>query len=622
LCECGGQISRNINLDRVADAISLEVKRIMIIPMLCTPDTLDVLPAEISEFSHVVFGACTPKRIEKTVEEIAKKAEINPYLTHIVNLREQCAWTSENADLATDKAINLVRGAIKRIRHHEALEEKYININPDVVIVGGGVAGIFAALTLSKDTRRRVYLIEKDSYIGGKTIAYEELTPNFTCAQCLLAPSLQDILEKSNIMLYTNAEIKDAKGSLGNFLLKVSQKPRYVDVNKCIGCGECIEACPVEVPNDYEYGMKKRSAIYFPYPGVLPNVPVINWEDCLHKAGCQKCVDACAFDAIDFGDVTKEFDLRCGAIILTSGFSVYPIQDGHRTCTSPRFERLLAKNGPTEGRILLPNGDEPKSIAIIHCIGREELGYCSKICCSVALKYSYIIRSQLPDCEIHHVYTELVLPHLHSKLYHKISKTLKFHRRLLESKINIEETDRSVIIEYKDEKGDQRLKVDMAVLMCGITPSPETKRIAEIFDVKLNEQGFIEVIDIKISPIEASAGILVAGGVLGPCSVEEAVQQAIAAAGEVFSKLFPGDKILIEPKVCVIDEGMCSGCKICISLCPYGAILYDDGNCVCVIDEVFCKGCGTCASACPTGAIKAQHYTTEQIYAEIEGVVR
>jgi heterodisulfide reductase subunit A len=615
LCECGGEISNKVNLEKVTDAIDA---RTITLPMLCTPEGLEEISKGISEFTHVVFAACTPKRIEKTFEDVVKKANLNPYLTHIVNLREQCAWVSEDKEKATDKAIHLIKGALRRIAYHEPLEEKYIDANPDVVVVGGGVAGVLAALTLSEDTNRRVYLIEKNPHIGGKTITYEDLTPNLTCAPCLLAPPLQDVLGKPNVILYTNAEVEEVKGTLGNFLLRISQKARYVDVDKCIGCNACIEVCPVNLPNDFEYRMKERKAIYFPYAGVLPNAPVIDWQNCLYeKERCQKCVESCVFDAINFDDMQREFDLKCGSVLLSTGFSTYPVREGGRIYSSPKFERLLAKNGPTEGEIVLPDGNKPKSIAIVHCAGREELGYCSKICCSVAMKYSHMIHEQLPDCEIHHIYTDLVLPEMHSKLYNEVSKFARFHRS---SKFDVRE-DGGVTVEYTDEEGNQKLNVDMAVLMSGIMPSPELKKIAEIFDLKLNEYGFLEVSDMKLSPVETtSAGVLAAGGILGACSVEESVQQAVAAAGKVLSKLRHGEKLFVDPKVCTVDEEKCSGCKFCIPLCPYGAAVYEEEKCT--IDETLCQGCGVCASACPAKAIEARHYTTEQIYAEIEGVTK
>ncbi len=620
LCKCGGEISKKIDLDRVAGVISSEVERVVTVPMLCIPEVLNSLPEEISGFTHVIFGACTPKRIEGTLREVAKKAKINPFLIHVVNLREQCAWVSRNVELATDKAIHLMRGGLNRIRLHEPLEEKYVDANPDVAIVGAGVAGSLAAITLSEDTRRTVHLIEKNPYIGGRIITYELLTPNLVCARCLIAPMIEDIFGRPNVRVHTCAEVVSAKGSLGNFQLRILQKPRYVDVDRCMGCGVCTEVCPVRVENDHEYGMKERGAIYFPYPGVLPNVPVVD-ENCLHAEGCRRCIDSCAFGAINFEEKAREITLRCGAVILAQGFSAYPVRDEPRIFTSPKFERILARDGPTGGKILLPDGEKPKSIAIIHCAGREELGYCSRICCSVALKYSRMIHEQLPECAIHHIYTDLVLPNPSEwKLYDEVSRIANFHRRLMGSEVRVSGTDKKVVVEYRGEKGDRRLTVDAAVLMCGIAPPREIEKTAEMLDFILNEYGFPRATDMMTSPVEISPGVAAAGGVLGPCSVGESVQQAMAAASMVLSKLRYGEKLPMEPTACTIIKERCSGCRICIALCPYGAISYDEDEGVCVIDEAFCKGCGICASACPAGAIKARHYTTEQIFAEIEGI--
>lgn len=609
MCQCGGEISQKVDLDRVGDFFKSENIEVNIIPMMCTPEGLDQLSREIHQYDRVIFAGCTPKRIEKTLRDVARKAGVNPYLTHVVNLREQCAWVSDNPN---EKAVSLIRAALSRVEEQEELEEKYIEVNTDVAVIGGGISGVIAALSLSEDSRR-VYLIEKSPFIGGKTVTYEELTPELECAQCLVAQPLQDVLEKDNIILYTNSEVVEAKGGPGNFSLIMNCQPRFVDVDKCIGCNECINACPVEVPNEYEFGMRERSAVYLPLPGVLPNAPFIDRENCYEN--CQKCVEACIFDAINLDSQETDVDIDCGAVVLATGLSTYPDFNliSSNIYTSPQFERLLASDGPTGGKVFAsgPARDyEPESIAIIHCAGREELGYCSQICCSTALKYAHMVHRQLPQCKIHHIYSDMVLSPSEQSLYDEAKKFANFHRN--EGKVGVKNKNGKVIVDYNGNG----LEVDMAVLMSGIAPPSGIDKLTQQFNV---EQGIFGFVNVEELSLQASPGVMAAGGITGPCSVEEASKQALASTGKILSTLRRGEKLQLNAESCTIDERKCSGCKLCIEVCPYGAIKFH--NETCEIDEAFCNGCGACASACPVEAIKARNYTSRQIDAEIEGLL-
>lgn len=617
LCECNGEISKKINLDQVESSLqNVDVKKL---PMLCTPEVISFLSQDISGYERAVFAACTPKRIESTFRNVARKAGLNPYLIQTVNLREQCAWVSDNIEAATSKATSLINGALKRIEFNEPLEEKLIDLNTDVAIVGAGISGIFAALAISEDKNRNVYLIEKTPFIGGKTISYEELFPEFVCAQCLLSEALQEVLDKDNIILYTDSIPVSLKGNPGNFQLGIKKKPRYVDINKCIGCGECVSNCPVKIPNELEFGMDERNAIYFAYPGVLPNTPVIDSKSCLHEEGCKKCEEVCIFDAINFDEKEEVFEIPCGALILATGYSTYPDFNGENVFTSPKFERILSKEGPTGGKILLENGEEPDSIAIIHCAGRKELGYCSKICCSIALKYSHIIHRKIPGCKIHHIYSDMILPPFHWRLFEDAKKFTEFHRKEVDVEVEII-CDEKITLKYGDQE-DKTLKVDMAVLMCGIKPAEGLDSLVELFNLKLNKFGFVEP-SSKLNPSEVSPGIFIAGGISSPVTVEEAVQQAYSSAGKILSILRSGEKLKVNPEVCSIVESRCSGCRFCIAVCPYAAISYNEDKGICEIEDAFCRGCGLCASACPSRAIIAKNYTERQIFAEIEGLIK
>jgi len=624
LCDCGGEISKKIDLDMVTEVVSGFGYNVLRNNMLCTPENLEAFSDELHGFSRVVFAVCTPKRIESTMKKLAMEAGINPYLIQIVNIREQCAWVCEDTHTATQKAISMIKAAIDRIKLQEPIQEKSVEVNTDVVVIGAGIAGIISTLTLSEDSQRTVHLIEKSSWLGGRTINYENLTPDFICAQCLMSTPLQEILERENIRLYTKAEVVGSKGGMGNFLVEVVEDPRFVEVEKCIGCGECMNVCPVKDENG-------KSAIYME-PGSLPNIPSINPERCLYEQGCRECINACIFEAINFDDKEKEHYINCGSIILSTGINEFPAEFPagitHGVYTASQFERILLKNGPTSGKILDLKGEKvPNLVAIVHCVGREELGYCSRICCSVALKYSHLIHEQLPECEIHHIYRDIVLPPEHQRLLDDIRKigSVHFHR------IGIMENEAGKnrvllrrakdMVELEIEELDNEvtwIEADLVILMCAVTPPTGLDKLSRIFDFDLDERGFVMIMDSQLNPVEVKPGILVAGGAAGPCSVREASQQAFACAGKVLSTLIPGQEISLEPRVAVVDKEMCSGCKACI-ICPYGAVTFEEGN-EAKIEENFCKGCGICTAICPSKAIKLKGYTSPQIMAEIKSL--
>ena len=303
--------------------------------------------------------------------------------------------------------------------------------NGDVLVIGAGITGIEASLLLA-GAGRKVYLIEKTSYIGGNVIKYEHVFSNMECATCMVAPKQQELLGNEAIELLTLSEVLDVKGSSGNFVVKVRKRARYVDPVNCIGCNTCFDPCPVSLKNEFEEGLGERKAIYIPCAGALPNVPAIDPENCIRFQGkdCQACKEACMFDAINFDEKDEELELKVGAILVTTGFSAFNpnkiSQYGYGkfgdVYTAFEFERMFASNGPTEGKILLRNSQSPKSVAILHCIGRKEKGYCSAVCCMYSLKFIHYLKDKLPEVKIYELYSDLCIP---GKSYQKFYEEMK-----------------------------------------------------------------------------------------------------------------------------------------------------------------------------------------------------
>ena len=637
LCDCGENIAGLIDQDKILKELSpiSGVKNVKRYDFLCSGKGIQYLEEDIKKDkpTHVVVAACTPKKHEITFRRACKAAGLNPYLLHMVNVREHCAWVTKDKDEATHKATALIKAGIERVKLQEPLEEKEIDLKSDILIMGGGVAGVEGALVLSNQDRK-IYLVEKSPCIGGAVAKFEEVCPTLECSPCMVAAKLQEVQSKPNINILTNAEVEEVLGSVGNFIVKVKQRARYVDIDNCIGCGACYEVCPIDVKNEYNEGIGTRKAIFIPYAGSLPNVATIDANKCLHLNGedCSACQEACAFEAIKFDDEEVITPIDVGGIIVATGgtnfnpegIPEYGYKKIDNIFTGMKFERIFAKNGPTEGEITLKNGNKPKSAVIIHCVGRDELDYCSGICCMGATKYANFIKEQCPDAEVYNIHTDIVLPGRSGQKFFEMvkEKGINFVERKADIIPKISQTGDAIQVTYRDTNNDEhKINTDMVILACAMTPSFDADNIAKMLELSQDESGFFEEEHEKLSDYgTVIEGVFIAGCAQEPKNIEESVSQAVAATGRLQSKLEIGGKLKLEPIVAYIDEDVCGACKLCISLCPYKAISFDEEKNASVVNEALCKGCGTCGAACPTGAITSKHFTGPQIFAEIKEV--
>ena len=417
----------------------------------------------------------------------------------------------------------------------------------DVLIIGAGIAGIEASLMLSK-ADRKVHLVERTSYTGGTAIKFEEVFSNMECSTCMIAPRQQELLQDKNINLLTLAEIEEVKGSFGKFTAKIRKKARYVDMQNCIGCNACFEPCPVSLKNEFEEGLSERKAIYVPCAGALPNAPMIDTDHCLRFNGkdkdCKACQEACMFEAIDFNQKDEQLELKVGAIVAATGFNIFDSkkvpQYGYGKVddvyTALEFERLYASNGPTEGNIVLKNGNTPKSAAIIHCVGRDEKGYCSSVCCMYSLKFNHYLKSKIPEVKISEFYIDLCIPgKSHQKFYEKMRETEVDMIRA--SDIEITKQGKEIAVKYKNGncKKSNRL-VDMVILAPAIEPNDDASKLAKILGISVDEYGFLEEENRDDSSVIISKpGVFVAGCAQGAKNIQDSVSQACAAVGKVLS---------------------------------------------------------------------------------------
>jgi heterodisulfide reductase subunit A2 len=633
LCQCGTNIADTVDLDRIAKRFGAGAV-VATHNLLCSPAGKKFMQDSLvgRKPDYVVVAACSPKTHEKTFQDVAHTAKINMARVQIANIREQCAWVTKGKDEATAKAIALINGAVERCVLHEDLDRRFMECRTDIVVIGGGIAGIEAAL-MAANAGRKVTIIEKEISIGGSVIKMEEIAPNMECAPCLLAPRISAIRDNPLITVIANAEVTDVIGFFGNFTVKARKKARYVK-SSCIGCEACFEVCPVSSPSDFHLGLGTKKAISMLFPGSLPAAAVIDKKNCRHfiDGSCDACVAACPFQSIDFDDKDTAVELSAGAVIVATGSgtaprSALPVLRGcavPNVLTLPEFERIASSNGPYGGDIRLADGHPVNSMAVIHCAGsmtKEGVPYCSGICCMTAMKAGDLLRKKNPNATIIDIHDLLVISGPETDAFYKKQKHegTKFVKTADLSSVTVAAKGGSLEI---SGVGFETFSVDMAVLATGSTPSPDMDRLCQLLNTEMSPSGFFKP-DHQILHETGSSidGVYAVGGCASPCDIPTAVTRAQAAAGDAIARLVPGRKIELEMMTSSVDEVRCAGCKICIAVCPYKAIAYDPNKKTSIINEAICRGCGTCAAACPGGAIRANHFTDGQIFAEVQGVI-
>jgi heterodisulfide reductase subunit A2 len=553
ICECGPNIAEKVDIDKVIDAVS-PIDGVAVAEkykLLCSADGKKFLEEQIKKhgLTHLVISACSPKEHEKTFMEVCENAGINPYLFQLANIREQCAWITEDKDEATKKAIRLTKAAIKRVRYHASLEKKEIDSNPDVLVIGGGIAGVEACLQLTSPNRK-IYLVEKTSSLGGLIANYEKTFPSMVPGSSIIKQKIQDVNKNENIKIFTDSEVEETIGFFGNFEVKVKK--------------------------------------------------------------------------ITEGEEAAEFNV--GAVVLATGSTLfdpkktpqYGYGKFNDVLTSLEFEKMNLSGG-----ISLKNGKSPKSAAIIHCVGRNEKGYCSEICCMYSLKFVRYLKDKIPDIKVSNFYSDLCIPgKSHQKFYEQTKgNNVDFVRS---SDVEVTKKGDKLSINYKDENGSKNnIQADMVILAPAVEPTADTSRLAEITGISQGDGGFFSEEHEKINPVSTSTeGVYITGCAQGPKDISETIIQAEAAAGKILSSLIPGRKIEPEVKTSQISESLCIGCKLCLSVCSYGSITFDEAKKISVVNEIICRGCGNCVAACPSGAASIKHFTFNQLYQELMEAVQ
>ncbi len=639
ICHCGTNINGVVDCHAVAERASdlpgVSVTRDY--SYLCSDPGQALIRKDIEELGldRVVVAACSPRMHEPTFRAALASAGLNPYLLEMANIREQCSWVHEDSVAATDKACSLISGAVAKVSLHRELAGREFPVTQAVLVIGGGIAGIQAALKMA-DAGKKVYLVERSPSIGGHMAQLDKTFPTLDCSACILTPKMVEAARAADIEILTTSEVEELTGFVGNFKATVRTAARRVDLSKCTACGDCVEACVMagRISDEFEAGLSKRSAIYMPFPQAVPLAAAVDPASCLMvtKGKCKSpCLEACGAGAIDLEMADEVREIEVGAVVVATGFDLFDAaampQFGYgrypEVVDGLQFERMLSASGPTGGKLLLPDGTEPSSIAFLHCIGsRDENAneYCSRVCCMYSMKQAHLAREKT-GAQVSEFYIDITA---FGKGYQE------FYRRVRDEGVffvrgkcaDVASLGGSLKVFAEDTLLGRavELPVDMVVLAAGLVPAGGSAELARVLGIPVGADGFFSEAHPKLRPAESVRdGIYLAGCCQGPKDIPDTVAQAGAAASEAIALLDRG-KVLVEAGICRVDVEQCRGCGLCVLACPYAALVLEDG--VAVVNEALCKGCGSCAVACLGGAASTEIYDDEQIVANIEGLLR
>jgi heterodisulfide reductase subunit A2 len=653
ICHCGENISATVDVAKVAESAGkLEgVEFSTDYKYMCSDPGQTMIKQMIVEkgLTGVVVAACSPRMHEPTFRKACAEAGLNPYMCEMSNLREHCSWVHEKSEATTQKAIDLVRTLVEKVKYNKPLHAIKVPVTKTALVIGGGIAGIQASLDIA-NSGHQVVLVEKDPSIGGHMSQLSETFPTLDCSQCILTPRMVEVAQNPNIKLLTYSELEKLEGSIGNFKATIRKKAKSLDEKLCTGCGLCTTKCPTKkIPSEFNTGLGFRSAIYVPFPQAVPNKPVIDKINCSYyqKGKCKVCEKVCPTGAIRFDQEDELIELEVGAVVVATGFSVmepsefseYGYGKHKDVITGLQFERLASASGPTLGEIRRPSdGKVPEKIVFIACAGSRDPAkgkpYCSKICCMYTAKHAMLYQHKVHHGKSYVFYMDIRAA---GKNYDEFTR-----RAIVEDEVNyirgrvskVYEENGKLIVKGVDTLLNAKpieIEADMVVLATAAVANPGSEELAQKMHISYDAYNFFSEAHPKLKPVETNtAGIFLAGACQAPKDIPETVSQASGAAAKV-AILFSQNELSRDPVIAVVNRSApplystCVGCFLCATACPYQAIGEElitnrKGEVIKRVAKVnpgLCQGCGTCVAFCRSKSIDIDGYSNEQMYSEV-----
>ena len=635
ICDCGKNISGTIDNEYVIKHFSQNPEvHVFRDQYLCSESGLNKIIDELKtkKIERVVIAACSFKLHGLLFRKTIEKAGINQFLVSFANIREQNSWVhADQPEKATRKAIDQIGMAIEHVKLLDPLDVQYSNVLPSTLVIGGGIAGIKAALVIA-EAGYKVYLVERQPTIGGHMALFDKTFPTLDCSICILGPLMTEVNNHPNIELMTYSTVEKVEGYIGNFEVSITKKPRFIKEDVCVGCVDiCREVCPIDIEETFF----PRKAIDITYPQAIPLLPNILEEYCI---GCKACQQACGErDAIDFDQESETLNIQVGSIIVATGLETfdpsllgeYNYLKNPDVITTMQVERLLNNDGPTHGKIIKPsNGIKPKKISFILCVGSRNKQihreYCSQTCCNASIKQAVIIKKENPDTEISIYYNDIrAVGKNCEEFYNRARET--FGIRFIKSSISEvlkSDTSEQLVIRGEDviENNLFENKTDLVVLAVGIEPAEGTDKLSNILNVSLDPYGFLLEKHLKVRPSETTLnGIFLAGAIQGPKDIPSSIAQAESAASKAISLIAKG-KVELDPHIIYLNKEKCDLCRLCLDSCVYNALKIEENQLEIVKEN--CSGCGACAAMCHSDALYIPGFTKTQLSAQIQSLLQ
>ncbi|MDE5899633.1 MAG: CoB--CoM heterodisulfide reductase iron-sulfur subunit A family protein [Treponemataceae bacterium] len=662
VCHCGTNIAGTVDVEKVAEELG-KVNGVVYsthYTYMCSSAGQKMIEDHIRDdkLTGVVLCSCSPRMHEKTFRGCAERAGLNPYKVEVANIREQDSWVLKDPAEATEKAVALGKAAVAKAILDTPLTPGETPMTKRALVIGGGIAGITAALDIA-DAGFPVDIVEKKPTIGGKMAQLDKTFPTLDCASCIVTPKMTEVSQNPNIRILSYSEVVGVKGYIGNFSIQIKRHARYVDETKCTGCGECIEKCPMKkVPNDFNLNLDSKKAVYIPFAQAVPKVATIDASYCLHMQAlakgkdnvCGLCAKTCGAGAINYAAKDEIIEEKYGAIVVATGynpieltqFDEFAYSQSPDVVSSLEFERLCNASGPTNGHLRRPSdGREPKNIVFVQCVGSRCSAdaskgheYCSKVCCMYTAKHAILTRDHYPDTNCYVFYIDVRTPGKNfDEFYRRAVEQYGVHyikgmvgkvTPLADGTLDVQGSD---LILNKQV----HIKADMVVLAASIEADKSARPLATMLTTSMDNNDFFLEAHAKLRPVESpTAGIFLAGCCQGPKDIPETVAQSSGAAAKAICLLVK-DKLQNNPCTAHPDEAMCNGCGQCENVCPYGAISYIEKDFrgpnrttvarrVSQVNTAMCQGCGACTVACPSGAMDLLGFSNKQIMAEVDAV--